>query len=194
MRSRLLSLGILFALGAPLACCTSVAPLEPDVRLLWDGDAAVLSISNPHDRTIGIVDLNYERDGDGSWPTSLPGGVYIRIADDSGAIVTNSVRDPEGWFSPLMLISSLGTPPRRFPLRPAATVVSHVTPAEMVVGMDYDYLPDSGNCRFQFKAEVYSSSSRWALTQPGVFTRDSVSQTTEWLSRPCAELFEHLGR
>jgi hypothetical protein len=153
------------------ACASTPAPLGPSVELGWNGQAAQLRIANPHAHRLEIVDpVIGDRALAADWS-------FVRVADQTDQIVRDQGRfDPDGWWTSLVVWSSLSEPRTRS-LAPGEVIEFRIDPRVLIHGMRPERRPETPACRVQMRATVYSSRREAAVTQ-----------TTDWLEIPCAEL------
>jgi hypothetical protein len=161
--------------GFVLVSCASLTTALPsaDIDLAWDGSAVALTITNTGQRTLSLADAGYN-DGE-----RVPAGVFVRVADDSGAILANQVEEPEGWWTPRFLDSSMPEEPAPIALAPASEIHRSFNPTELVQGMRYNQSHILTSCRFQVRVTVSLSRSRRTTTS-----------SSDWIEIPCSQLFQ----
>jgi hypothetical protein len=143
-------------------------------------------IHNPQNaERLEIVDPKFNR---GWWP---PIGVYVRVSDQTGAMVRHSTDDDEGWWTRLSLssdwrnaVASVGfsMPPVERPamltLDSGDAIDVELDPKQLVEGMRPEQVPDTDLCRVQVRVAIYGSR-----------LQEAVSRTTDWQEMPCVEVF-----
>lgn len=154
------------------SCVSSSGRLEPSVVVNWDGRVVNVTINNPHERPVLVEDASFQEE----W--RVPAGVFVRVSNSTGTILENQAADPESWWTPWFVESSVSEPRRLLELAASGQIRSSLRLQQLVAGMRTSEPPTSGECSFQVRVTIRHSSGRVPLTR-----------TSEWVHIPCAQLF-----
>jgi hypothetical protein len=175
MATSALLLVALLCLSLTIASCTSakLESREPYIDVAWDSRTLVLKIANPLEQSILVEDSGLNDQ------SKIPSGVEIRVVDGAGGIPQTQDGNPDGWWTPLYLESSLLLKPwPMLELPPSAVIERRIDAARLLWGMRPLVRSMDGTCRLQVRATILHSA------RPAPSVRE-----TDWTSAPCDELF-----
>lgn len=154
---------------AAASCAPTRSRPEPAIALSMDSRGARLTITNLGEGTLHVVDHGYF---DGS---VVPSNIFLRVADGTGRVLPNQANDPDGWWTPRFVDSSVMERDRLTALAPSSAIERSLSLSELVAGMRLSVPQPVGTCRFQIRATVE-------------YAGGSVTRTSSWTETECSIL------